>query len=299
MSLIGTCSRVRSPKVVARDRLAMTGDVRLAREAAGTRTFSNRRLVPLADYEHHSIARSARRSVDLKRQSHVSNARRVCRIRARNDPGTSARWARQGTAGSKEVYGLDRDEPAAPAVRREAEEDWGSRDEGRALIRTVRLSRAPRIDPRSPSVRSSSTESSPNTARCAAPSHPGDGIDQSMTSAPTAIRDSTVFATTSAGHGMTFTEGGGGGGPGCICRHTAAPKQNRLTPAVPLRSTPQDASNACGRIRLWLQLEGCSWSDHLLLQIAPHGFGQRRHRSRLLPARTLDSRTPRQHVMDR
>jgi hypothetical protein len=45
-------------------------------------------------------------------------------------------------------------------------------------------------------------------------SHPGDGIDQSMTSAPTAIRDSTVFATTSAGHGMTFTEGVGGGGPG-------------------------------------------------------------------------------------
>jgi hypothetical protein len=42
----------------------------------------------------------------------------------------------------------------------------------------------------------------------------GGGIDQSTTNAPTAIMESTAFATTSAGQGITFTEGGGGGGPG-------------------------------------------------------------------------------------
>ena len=42
----------------------------------------------------------------------------------------------------------------------------------------------------------------------------GDGIDQSTTNAPTAIMESTAFATTSAGQGMNFTEGEGGGGPG-------------------------------------------------------------------------------------
>jgi hypothetical protein len=42
----------------------------------------------------------------------------------------------------------------------------------------------------------------------------GGGIDQSTTNAPTAIMESTAFATTSAGQGITFTEGEGGGGPG-------------------------------------------------------------------------------------
>jgi hypothetical protein len=41
-----------------------------------------------------------------------------------------------------------------------------------------------------------------------------DGIDQSTTKAPTAIMESTAFATSSAGQGMTLTEGEGGGGPG-------------------------------------------------------------------------------------
>jgi hypothetical protein len=40
------------------------------------------------------------------------------------------------------------------------------------------------------------------------------GIDQSTSNAPTAIMESTAFATTSAGQGITFTEGEGGGGPG-------------------------------------------------------------------------------------
>ena len=42
----------------------------------------------------------------------------------------------------------------------------------------------------------------------------GGGIDQSTSNAPTAIMESTALATTSAGQGMTFTEGEGGGGPG-------------------------------------------------------------------------------------
>lgn len=41
-----------------------------------------------------------------------------------------------------------------------------------------------------------------------------DGIDQSTTKAPTAIIESTAFATSSAGQGMILTEGEGGGGPG-------------------------------------------------------------------------------------
>jgi hypothetical protein len=41
-----------------------------------------------------------------------------------------------------------------------------------------------------------------------------DGIDQSTTKAPTAIMESTAFAISSAGQGITFTDGEGGGGPG-------------------------------------------------------------------------------------
>jgi hypothetical protein len=41
-----------------------------------------------------------------------------------------------------------------------------------------------------------------------------DGIDQSTTKAPTAIMESTAFATSSAGQGITLTDGEGGGGPG-------------------------------------------------------------------------------------
>jgi hypothetical protein len=42
----------------------------------------------------------------------------------------------------------------------------------------------------------------------------GDGIDHSTTNAPTAIMESTAFATTGAGQGITLTEGEGGGWPG-------------------------------------------------------------------------------------
>jgi hypothetical protein len=42
----------------------------------------------------------------------------------------------------------------------------------------------------------------------------GGGIDHSTTNAPTAIMESTAFATTGAGQGITLTEGEGGGGPG-------------------------------------------------------------------------------------
>jgi hypothetical protein len=45
-------------------------------------------------------------------------------------------------------------------------------------------------------------------------SQPAGGINQSVMSAPTAISDSTAFAIMSAGQGMTFTDGAGGGGPG-------------------------------------------------------------------------------------
>ena len=45
-------------------------------------------------------------------------------------------------------------------------------------------------------------------------SQPAGGINQSVISAPTAIMESTAFATGSAGQGMTLTEGEGGGGPG-------------------------------------------------------------------------------------
>jgi hypothetical protein len=41
-----------------------------------------------------------------------------------------------------------------------------------------------------------------------------DGIDQSTTKAPTAIMESTAFATSSAGQGMTLTDGEGGGRTG-------------------------------------------------------------------------------------